>query len=220
MEVLMSALIVEEDKFFELFNAKSLENAWRARPHTEYDLSEHEIVACLKPSKVDWKLRIRLWDLVHKALDPSNEYNQIYTVDIVEGICTSNVLYRQLKHKRYFASFLLSPIEKFTDEVNTMLSITRDKMWQLINNLKPGTKDCTVDRTHANLLIKVHKELVDRKMGATKQLIEMRKIQLNLNTDMPIDDIEAIDNKIREMRPQVELIEAEHGSSQITEDEE
>lgn len=202
----MGALSIEEEEFFNLFNAPSMKKAYEKIPWEEKKHDENEIVALLKPTKVDWRLRIRLWELVEKALDQTNEYNKIYTVDIVEGICGSDIIYGKLRDKRYFASFFFSPIEKFTDEVDTMLNITRNKMWQLINNLKPVKKDGTVDRAHAQLLIKIHKELVDRKMGAAKQMIEMKKIQLNLNQDLPItDDIELLDAKIRELKPSVEI---------------
>ena len=213
-------LIVDETSFFKLFNAASLEKHYREIPGTERLLSEHEIVACIKPTRVEWKLRIRLWDLVHKALDQTNDYDKIYTVDIVEGICGTELFYRKLSSKQYFASFLFSPIEKFTDEVDTMLSITRDKMWELINKLQPVKKDGTVDKTQAGMLIKIHQQLVDRKMGAVRQLVEMKKIQLNVNTDLPLDDIEVLDDKIRELRPKVDIIQARDTSPQITEGQE
>ena len=200
-------LALSEEDFFKLFNAASMEKAYRAIPFEEHKHDEDAIVALLKPTKVDWRIRIRLWDLVEKALDSTNEYNLIYTRDVVEGICGTDILYTKLKHKQYFASFLFSPIEKFTDEVDTMLTITRGKMWQLINALKPVTKDGTVDRTQANLLIKVHQQLVDRKMGAVKQLVEMKKIQLNLNQVPLVDDIELIDKKIMELKPSVEIVQ-------------
>lgn len=198
---------VTSEKLLSCINAEHLKNSYIDIPGMDWDLSETDLCHLLKPSPMDWRLRIRLWDLVAKAIDESNDYNMIYTVDITERICKPQFFRRKFE-RRYFASFLFRPIEKYTDEVETMLTVTRSKMWDIINNINPIDSNGNLSFKHANMLLKIHNQLVDRKFGAIKQLVEMKKIQLNINANSTVsDDIELLDQQIKELRPNVELIQ-------------
>ena len=196
---------ITSKKMLASLNAEHLKNEYRNIPWQDWDLSDTDLCHLLNPSQIDWRLRIRFWDLIGKILD-NNDYDMIYTIDICEGI-TDPRYFRQRFKKRYFASFLFRPIEKYTEEVETMLAVTRGKLWSIINAVNPIKEDGSLNYLQSNLLLRIHNQLVDRKMGAVKQLVEMKKVQLNINANSAVtDDIELLDAQIRELKPSVELI--------------
>lgn len=194
------------DKLLECMNADSMKNAYISLTEKDWDLGDDEIVALCQPSKVDWRLRIRFWDLVDKVTG-DNEYDMIYAVDVFDGICTA-YYFRSRFDKKYFPAFFFRPVEKYLDDANTMLTVTSGKMWAMINAINPIKEDGSVNMKEAYLLRTIHNDLVERKMGAVKQLVEMKKVQLNVNAGLTMsDDIELLDATIREMTPNVDISE-------------
>lgn len=209
---------ISSKKLLESLNAEHLKNEYRNIPWQDWELSDIDLCHLLDPSQIDWRLRIRFWDLVEKVLG-NNPYDMIYTIDICEGI-TDPRYFRQRFKKRYFASFLFRPIENYTDEVGTMLAVTRGKLWSIINAINPIKEDKTINFPQANLLMRIHSQLVDRKMGAVKQLVEMKKVQLNIKANSAVtDDIELLDAQIRELKPRVELIPKQRDIALETEED-
>lgn len=196
------------NKLMSIINTQSMKDAYYRIPIQDWDLSDTEIVNALKPTKMDWKLRIRFWDLVDKATDKNNGYDMIYAVDVQNDICDAVHLRRRFQ-KRYFPSFFFRPVEKYLQDANAMLVVSSNKMWDLINGIEPFNKDGTLNIAAAQLLKGIHNDLVNRKMGAVKQLVEMKKIQLNINGLGTTDDIEMLDAQINEMKPNVDISERE-----------
>ena len=183
-----------------LFNSIKLMQLYKDLTGAFVAMSELDLVERVKPSKTDWRLRIRLWDLINKARDKKNDYNLIYNVDIYEEICGSSAFQSKMRTQA-FTAFLFRPIEKFTDELEIMLTVTRHKMWDLMNHIKPVTEKGDVDYRAAKMLMSIHDKLVDRKLGAVRQLIEMKKIQLNVNAGASLsEDLEDMDSEIMDIR--------------------
>lgn len=174
------------------------------------EMSEEELLEKCNPTRVDWQLRMRFWQQVYKVQNPKIDYNKIYNTHIYDSICSQQVFYKKMSTPIKFA-FIIRPVEKFHDEVDTMLLVTRAKMWELITNLKVYDKESgKVKMREAELLLKVHDRLVDRKMGAVRQQIDMKKIQMNVSTQLPSD--RDIDSSIRELEGKVDF-----GERQLTE---
>lgn len=198
---------IDSDTLLNILHADSMRKAYQSIEVEQWDLSDIDLTNIVQPSRVDWRLRIRFWDLVDKATDTNNPYDKIYAVDVSENICGVKYFRSRFK-KDCYAAFFFRPIEKYLDEAETMLAVTRSKMWQLVNSINPVSKDGEINEQQARMLMKIHDNLVDRKMGAVKQLVEMRKIKLNLNAGLTLsDDIEILDDQIRELRPAIDISE-------------
>lgn len=209
---------ISADKLIEYMNADSMKNAYMKIKPSDWDLSDVDVVSLCQPSKVDWRLRIRFWDLVDKVTG-DNDYDMIYAVDVFDGICGASY-FRSRFDKDYFPAFFFRPIEKYIDDANTMLTVTSSKMWALINSINPLKEDGTVNMKEAYLLRTIHNDLVERKMGAVKQLVEMKKVQLNVNAGLTMtDDIEMLDATIREMTPNVDISETKRLTDAETEED-
>ena len=192
------------EMFEGILNSKMLLRDYKNISAAQFNMSEVDLVEQLRPTKLDWRLRIRFWDLIAKVLDKTNRYNLIYNIDICEGITDSKHFQKKIKSE-IFLNFLFRPIEKFTDELEIMLTVTRHKMWVLMNALQPVTEKGDVDYKAASMLMNIHDKLVDRKMGTAKQLIEMRKISMNVKHGYGFsDDLEHLDHQIQNLRGELE----------------
>jgi hypothetical protein len=215
MEKLMTNIETPDDKLSigylrRIFNGSKIIDQLESLPAQIQQASDYDIIDMYEPTKLDWRLRIRLWELITKVKDNSNPYNIIYNVDICDGICDGKEFKRKM-NKDLFIRFIFSPIENFHDELDVMLSVTRDKMWRLLNQLEPVDKTGKVDIRAANMLLRMHEKLVDRKLGTVRHLVEMKKIQLNLGTNQN-DDIEDLDRQIVQLR---EGLQRENGESKV-----
>lgn len=209
---------ISADKLIEYMNADSMKNAYMKIKSSDWELSDVDVVSLCQPSKVDWRLRIRFWDLVDKVTG-DNDYDMIYAVDVFDGICGA-AYFRSRFDKDYFPAFFFRPIEKYIDDANTMLTVTSSKMWAMINAINPIKEDGSVNMKEAYLLRTIHNDLVERKMGAVKQLVEMKKVQLNVNAGLTMtDDIEMLDATIREMTPNVDISETKRLTKAETEED-
>ena len=209
---------ISADRLIDYMNADSMKKAYVSIKPSDWDISDVDIVTLCNPSKVDWRLRIRFWELVDKVTS-DNPYNMIYAVDVFEGICGA-AYFRSRFDKKYFASFFFRPIEKYIDDANTMLAITSNKMWDLINRINPFKEDGSVNLQEAYFLRSIHNDLVNRREGAVKHLVELKKIQLNINSGLTMsDDIELLDATIREMTPNVDICETKRLVNTETEED-
>ena len=167
------------------------------------EMSEEELIEKANPTRIDWQLRMRFWQLMYRVQNHESDYSKIYNTHIYDAICSQNVFYKKISTPHKFA-FIVRPVEKFTDELDTMLMVTRAKLWELITRLKVYNKEKDrIDKGNAEMLLKIHDRLVDRKMGAVRQKIEMKKIQLNMSTQLPSD--RDIDSSIEELEGKVDF---------------
>lgn len=197
--------ILERKDLEEMFNSKLLMKTYNNIPEHVNLMSDIDLVNQLQPTRIDWRLRIRTWDLIHKAYDTSNEYDIICNVDINDRICNKRTFNEKIR-KELFVAFMFRPIESYSDELDTMLAVTQTKMWQLVTNLNVLNSDGSVNYKASDVLMKLHDKLLDRKLGTVRHLIEMKKIQMNINTGASFnEDLEAIDAQIAKMEETIEI---------------
>jgi len=189
---LMSKLetVINSDRLY-----KKLENL----PERYMNLTDDQMIKQMRPTKIDWRIRIRFWQLIGKALDDSNDYAVIFNVDIFDGIVSKVEWYHKTKRDMFIA-WLFRPIGSHVDEMDTMINVTREHLWTVINNIQVVADNGKLDMSHANMVMRIHDKLVDRKIETLRHLIEMKKLQKDLNEERGLpDDLEYIDAQINDL---------------------
>ena len=160
-----------------LLKSEKMAKAYEDMPAYILEMDEDALLQFTNPNQYDWRLRVRFWQLYrHSISTGTNE--KIQLKEICQGICSDTIMKQKTGQLKKMA-FILRPIIDFADEMETMLSVTYSKVWEIVNmNIKD--KKGNIDLTKAKLMLQVHDRLVDRKFGSVKQLIEMKKLQVNV----------------------------------------
>jgi hypothetical protein len=182
-----------------ILNSRKLYDAFNNIPDRFLIMSDQDLISHVKPVKSDWKIRMRLWELISKALDDRNDYYKIFNRDIFDMILCSRDFYGRLQRPGYVA-FIFRPIASHLDELEIMINVTRQHMWDIVNNLSV-IEEGKVNHANAKMLMQIHNKLLDRKADALRTMLELRKERGGPgDTAFDIDDIDLLDAEINSLK--------------------
>lgn len=159
-----------------------LQEAVLAVPDDIGMMTEKELRKELKPTSVDYCLRVSFWREYEAAVREKREYIAARTVLL--GICSDAYFYQKFLKDPFRVAWLVKPVQAYMKEIEAVLLRGTERLWELVDidieiEDKRGNK--VVCSRLATVLLETIKMIEARAKGHAMQRSEMRAVSLNLN---------------------------------------
>lgn len=183
-------------------------------PDSIKELTEEEIIKKLKPNSTQYRIRERFWAEFSKCIKedrPRMNFEKVYS-----HYASTTEFFRRLIRSDLFVAFMFTPIQKYDDQVSSLLNVALGRLDEILNmdiSSKRVNKDGevveTVNPKLAEVLLKAIKHVEERVKGKAVE----RTVNINManSPDSKLDekdlmDIKKIDERINEIESKLGVI--------------
>lgn len=173
-----------------------------------------ELREVAKPTRNDYLYRMNFWREFQDVTSPSNERRVMKTANIFKH-SNKQVFYAWLEGNPAKLAFMIRPIKDYEEELNQMLLVASDRLWELINMpihkyqfLKKGQPpEKLMDVKAAEIILKTIQMLENRTKGlavqriAQKTQVEHTHVEgIQAETPKELDEkIQALQDRLKEL---------------------
>jgi len=181
----------------------------------------------VKPNSNDYYLRANFWKEFQRVTDPGNQGAYLSPSKIYKEY-NKATFYEVIRNTARLA-FIIRPIKDYEDELNQMMPVAADRLWELINMPvhkyifpKKGVCEKVMDHKAAEIVLKTIQMLENRTKGMAVQRIAQKtqtehKHVVQAQTETPAQ----LDAKIAQLQGQMkelpgDIIEVEEDRQEST----
>ena len=196
---------VNPESLASVMSGERFAEAVAALPKQYLALGERELTKKIKPTRVDWALRVSLWNEYRKAaLDPLKAPSKVKSSQVYSGICGRDHWYWILKQPERVA-WLILPFKQYEMMLEPLLYRAID-CFEDILNMPIYDEKGRPNPSAAKVVAQVAARIEDRLRGTPMQ----RQASLNVNynsaakptteTSDPSERMKELDRELAELR--------------------
>jgi len=171
------------------FNGK-LRECIDAIPEEILALSETELLKIYKPTRVDWFLRHRFWDLARMAREKGDI--EFETKELYQGICSRPSFHTTFLVNPKRLAFLLFPIESETQYAQEVYHYAMLKIRSFI-------LENEISQDNAKEFLNMAKFLAERGYGPMTQRVEAKVLNAKIDLNKQALSPSELEERIREL---------------------
>ncbi len=173
--------IAEQYSVINLVHGK-LREAMLAVPQKFYDFTEGELRNMVKPTQVDYSLRVSFWREFEKCIQMRR--GVLKAPEVYGGICTETYFYQRFLRNQKKVAWMCRPVQAYRKEMEAILARGTQRLWELVE-MDIKDSDGTVNTKRGELLLKAIQEVANRTKGMATQKIQQESKTLRVNVNQP-----------------------------------
>ena len=170
-----------------------------------------------KPGKSAYLYRMNFWRDFQEVTNPGNQREYIQTSHIYRH-GHKRIFYQILEQKPALLAFIVRPIKDYEEELNQMLLVATDRLWELINMpihkyqyLKKGQPpEKLMDVKAAEIILKTIQMLENRTKGlAVQRIAQKTQVEHTHVESIQAENPKELDAKIEQLQGQLKELPGE-----------